>query len=59
MFGIDWGLWVVFGLWLSLTMLCFFTAGLKLYKYLVKKKELKNKPKFTILQGGKKDGPYG
>jgi len=59
MFGIDWSLWMVLGLWSLVMILCVYAAGVKLNKYLAKKKQLKNKPKLTIIQGGKKDESYG
>lgn len=47
----------IMGSWALLCMSCFFIAGLKLYKFLKNKKT--KKPHLTLIQGGKKDGPYG
>lgn len=51
------GLFLFFiGSWALLVMGCLFSAGLKFYKFLKKKK----RPHLTLIQGGKKEeGPYG
>ena len=58
MLGVDWSVWLLLGTWTALVMLCIMTAGIKYHKYLVNKKNRKNRPKLTLIQGGKKDGPY-